>query len=182
MKTASAVYVQIKHQLLWASVPLLTCGGNIRYGKGQLWDYEWNCFRWFRRMSWCRRRTFGDRSSRKRRPHCSSWSGARIFPKTTKPSCCFPRPFSNSHNAGRHAHIAHDFLSVKIPNSPETNRIGPAFHRALFQRSQNSWNQTTCNYLISLSDCCPKVLSNNQPRCSFHLPTLSECSPLIRNT
>ncbi len=172
METASAVYVQIKHQLLWASVPLLTCGWNIRCGKGQLRDYEWNCFRWFRRMSWCRRHTFGDRSGRKRCPDCPknrpNWVGVSQGPLPT------------GHNAGRHAHIPHDFLSVKSPNSPVTDRLGPAFHRALFQRSQKSWNQTTRNYLISFSDCHPKALSNNQPRCFFHLPSLSECSPLVR--
>lgn len=51
METASAVYVQIKHQLLWASVPLLTCGWNIRCGKGQSRDYKWNRFRLFHQKS-----------------------------------------------------------------------------------------------------------------------------------
>lgn len=45
METASAVYVQIKHQLLWASAPLLTYGWNIRREKGQPWEREWNRFR-----------------------------------------------------------------------------------------------------------------------------------------
>lgn len=145
METASAVYVQIKHQLLWASVPLLTCGWNIRCGKGQSRDYKWNRFRLFHQKS------------------RMSQDAGDIPLDASKDT---PNP-------------ARDL--VKSPDSYENDQIEPPFHKALFQRSQKSLNQTMRNCLISFSDCRPKALSNNQPRCFFHLPTLSECSPLIRS-
>ncbi len=43
------------------------------------------------RMTWCRRRTFEDRSGRKRRPHRSSWSSARIVPKIDQTESAFPK-------------------------------------------------------------------------------------------
>lgn len=145
METASAVYVQIKHQLLWASVPLLTCGWNIRCGKGQSRDNKWNRFRLFHQKS------------------RMSQDAGDIPLDASKDT---PNPARDP---------------VKSPDSYENDQIEPPFHKALFQRSQKSLNQTMRNCLISFSDCRPKALSNNQPMCFFHLPTLSECSPLIRS-
>lgn len=44
-----------------------------------------------RRMTWSRRRTFEDRSGRKRRPHRYSWSSARIVPKSGQTESAFPK-------------------------------------------------------------------------------------------
>lgn len=150
METASAVYVQIKHQLLWASVPLLTCGWNIRCGKGQSRDYKWNRFRLFHQKS--------------RMSH-----DAGDIPLDASKDT--PRP-------------ARDFLRVKSPGFPWKRPNRAAVSQGPFPmvtKVIKSNYQTMRNYLISFSDCRPKALSNNQPRCFFHLPTLSECSPLIRS-
>lgn len=130
METASAVYVQIKHQLLWASVPLLTCGWNIRCGKGQLRDYKWNCFRLFHQMS----------------------HDAGDIPLVASKDT--PRPLMISSRS-----------RTRIPM-----KIEPPFHKALFQRSQKSLNQTIRNYLISFSDCRPKALMNNQTKVLLSSP------------